>query len=606
MKASCALILLMLMCLNGLTQENLDVKSIKFKGNKSFTASELKELISLSPTSFIRRKILKQEPSRYSQALYLDDISTLKQFYQKEGYLNIIFNQPKLIISSNNRVKIVVNIWENDPIKVSEVNYVVDSTLTLKETLSPKDRKSILLQKHLKPNSIFRDEWVFQDQTLITNEFNDNGYAYSKADFHIEVDTTSNQAAINWQIQRQKLTHFGPIVVTGNKRVPAKSILKQLTFKKGDTWSKEEVDRSQKQIYNLGMFRVASIKTVMDTEKRDTLPIQILIKEAPKWTTRFGAGYGREDKFRAFTDLQYLGFVTNTGRVNFYAKHSGLEPYNVSIRFTQPAFIFPMNTLSIYPFITKENEPGYSLSKQGWNLSFLQSFSEQLNTNVSFFFEDVKLDTINSAEIDPAISDEPLYQKSGIAFGGIYNTADPQLDPVQGFSLAMNIKTNGMYVTREMPFYRMLLEFKNYQAIRQGVIMAFKLKLGSVKSTDPNSAVPIDERFFAGGSHSVRGWSRSDLGPKDDNDDPIGGNSLLEGSIESRISLGRWGTFVLFADAGNVWKPAFTMHLDDLHYAGGLGLRIKTPIGPAGLDFARPIFEHIKSWQVHFNIGHPF
>ena len=582
------------------------MKSIKIKGNKSFTASELKEHISLSPTSFIRREILKQEPSRYSRSLYLDDASSLKQFYQKEGYLNIVINQPTLTITSNNRVKVVVNILENDPIKVSEVNYVVDSTLSLKETLSPKDQKNILLQKQLKPNTIFRDEWVFHDQTLITNEFHDNGYAYTKADFNIKVDTATNQAAINWQIQRQQLTHFGPIVVTGNKRVPAKSVLKQLTFKNGDIWSKEEVDHSQKQIYNLGMFRVASIKTVMNTEKRDTLPIQILIKEAPKWTTRFGAGYGREDKFRTFTDLQYLGFLTNTGRVNFYAKHSGLEPYNVSLRFTQPAFIFPMNTLSIYPFIAKENEPGYSLSKKGWNLSFLQSFSEQFNTNISFFFEDVKLDTINTAEIDPDIADEPLYQKSGIAFGGIYNTADPQLDPVQGFSLAMNVKTNGMYVTREMPFYRMLLEFKNYQAVRQGVIMAFKLKLGSVKSTDPNSGVPIDERFFAGGSHSVRGWSRSDLGPKDDNGDPIGGNSLLEGSIESRFSLGRWGTFVLFADAGNVWKPSFTMHLDDLHYAGGLGLRIKTPIGPAGLDFARPIFEHTKRWHVHFNIGHPF
>lgn len=582
------------------------MKSIKFKGNKSFAASELKEYISLTPTTFIKRKILKQEPSRYSHELHQDDISRLQQFYQKEGYLNVVFHPSSTIITPKNRVKIVINLTEDDPIKVSEVNYMVDSTLSLKETLPPKDQKSILLQKHLKPNSIFRDEWVYQDQMLITNAFNDNGYAYSKADFDIKVDTATNQASINWQIQRQRLTHFGPVVVTGNERVPVKSILKQLTFKKGDTWSKEEVDRSQKQIYNLGMFRVASIKTVMTAEKRDTLPIQILIKEAPKWTTRFGAGYGREDRFRAFTDLQYLGFLTNTGRVNFYAKHSGLEPYNVSLRFTQPAFLFPMNTLSIYPFITKENEPGYSLSKQGWNLSFLQSFSEQLNTNVSFFFEDVKLDTINSAEIDPTISDEPLYQKSGIALGGIYNTANPQLDPVQGFSLAMNVKTNGMYVTREMPFYRMLLEFKNYQAIRQGAIMAFKLKLGSVKSTDPNSGVPIDERFFAGGSHSVRGWSRSDLGPKDDNGDPIGGNSLLEGSIESRVSLGRWGTFVIFADAGNVWKPSFTMHLDDLRYAGGLGLRIKTPIGPAGLDFARPIFEHTKRWQVHFNIGHPF
>lgn len=389
----------------------------------------------------------------------------------------------------------MINLTEDDPIKVSEVNYMVDSTLSLHETLPPKDQKSILLQKHLKPNSIFRDEWVFQDQLLITNAFNDNGYAYSKADYTIKVDTATHQASINWQIQRQRLTHFGPVVVTGNERVPAKSILKQLTFTRGDIWSKEKVDRSQKQIYNLGMFRVASIKTVMNKDQRDTLPIQILIKEAPKWTTRFGVGYGREDEFRAFTDLQYLGFLTNTGRVNFYAKHSSLEPYNISLRFTQPAFIFPMNTLSIYPFITKENERGYSLSKKGWNLSFLQNFSEQLNTNIGYFFEDVKLDTINLTDLDPTLSDGPLYQKSGIALGGIYKTADPKLDPVQGYSVAMNIKTNGMYLTREMPFYRILVEFKNYQALRQGVILAFKLKSGSVKSTDPNSGVPIDERF---------------------------------------------------------------------------------------------------------------
>ncbi len=596
----------MLIYLNGLSQENLEVKAIKFKGNKSFTASELKEYISLTPTSFIKRKILKQEPSRYSHELHQDDISRLQQFYQKEGYLNVVFHPSSTIITPKNRVKIVINLTEDDPIKVSEVNYMVDSTLSLHETLPPKDQKSILLQKHLKPNSIFRDEWVFQDQLLITNAFNDNGYAYSKADYTIKVDTATHQASINWQIQRQRLTHFGPVVVTGNERVPAKSILKQLTFTRGDIWSKEKVDRSQKQIYNLGMFRVASIKTVMNKDQRDTLPIQILIKEAPKWTTRFGVGYGREDEFRAFTDLQYLGFLTNTGRVNFYAKHSSLEPYNISLRFTQPAFIFPMNTLSIYPFITKENERGYSLSKKGWNLSFLQNFSEQLNTNIGYFFEDVKLDTINLTDLDPTLSDGPLYQKSGIALGGIYKTADPKLDPVQGYSVAMNIKTNGMYLTREMPFYRILVEFKNYQALRQGVILAFKLKSGSVKSTDPNSGVPIDERFFAGGSHSVRGWSRSDLGPKDEKGDPLGGNSLLEGSVEARISIARWGTFVLFTDAGNVWKQSFTMHLDDLHYAAGLGIRIKTPIGPAGLDFARPIFEHTKRWQLHFNIGHPF
>jgi outer membrane protein insertion porin family len=116
----------------------------------------------------------------------------------------------------------------------------------------------------------------------------------------------------------------------------------------------------------------------------------------------------------------------------------------------------------------------------------------------------------------------------------------------------------------------------------------------------------VEERFFAGGSHSVRGWSRSNLGPKDEFGVPVGGNSLLEGSLEFRFDVGRKMKFTLFTDCGNVWTNSFHYRLNDLHYAAGAGLKIKTPIGPAGIDFARPIFDSEDKWQFHFNIGHSF
>jgi len=98
-------------------------------------------------------------------------------------------------------------------------------------------------------------------------------------------------------------------------------------------------------------YRVASVRTQIGKELVDTVPMQIQITEAPRWTVRFGAGYGREDKFRAFTDIQYLSFITNTGRLNLYAKHSGLEPYNIYLKFSQPSFLFPINTLTLHPYL---------------------------------------------------------------------------------------------------------------------------------------------------------------------------------------------------------------------------------------------------------------
>ena len=269
-------------------------------------------------------------------------------------------------------------------------------------------------------------------------------------------------------------------------------------------------------------------------------------------------------------------------------------------------FLFPINPLTLHPFLLSENEPGYQLQKVGYNITFYQNVSKELNTSIGFIFEDIEMDSTNIGDFDLLYPDENIYKKSGIVIGGIYNNADPILDPVQGYAVSFNTKTNDIFLSDEIPFFRILAEFKTYIGIRKGIILALKAKGGGIKRTDDNIFIPIDERFFSGGSHSVRGWSRSDLGPKDENGVPVGGNSLFEASSEFRFSLGKRLKLALFADAGNVWMESFSYQFNDLHYAAGTGIRINTPIGPAGLDFARPVFDEESRWQIHFNIGHTF
>ena len=118
--------------------------------------------------------------------------------------------------------------------------------------------------------------------------------------------------------------------------------------------------------------------------------------------------------------------------------------------------------------------------------------------------------------------------------------------------------------------------------------------------------IPVEERFFAGGSRSIRGWARQHLGPRDDKETPIGGNTIVEASIEPRIPLVGSLGMVVFADAGNVWTGDGGFSFTDIRYSAGAGLRFNTPIGPVGIDLARPIMDIDKSWQFHFNIGHAF
>ncbi len=609
MKAHLILILLIFGSILVKGQELKKVRKVSFKGNLSISSSKLKQEISLKAATSFGERFLKKEADVFTMSLYKSELDKIRYAYQKEGFINIKFSEPVIKENYKGKIKLIFRIEEGEPVKISEIKYTVDSVLLYKDFLSKKQRRRIRLQSELKVNRRFRDEWFYNDQSFINEEMNNMGYAYAQVRHELEVDTLNNTAELNWIINKGKLCYFGTVVVEGNERVPAKKVEKQLRFKTGDVWSKYEIDESQKQIYSLGMFRVASIKTLLSEEKPDTLPTVVSVKEAPRWVSRFGIGYGHEDKFRFFGDVQRLGFITRTGRLRLYAKHSRLEPYNFQFNFIQPAVVFPFNSAIVNPFWIKQDEPAYNIVRHGINLTFLQHFSEQFNTSVNFYLETVDSDTTvvyDHSYIERESEQTSNYSKSGVTLGFIFFNGKPRLDPVTGFSLALNLKRNGTFVDESIPFYRSLVEYKKYTGLKPGVTLAVKGKIGFAKMQDDDELIPVEERFYSGGSYSVRGWGRSQLGPKDESGQPIGGNSLLEGSIEGRFQIAPKWLFATFIDAGNVWQPSFTYKLNELRYAAGVSMRFKTAIGPVGIDVARPVFEAEKTWQLHFNIGHPF
>jgi outer membrane protein insertion porin family len=132
------------------------------------------------------------------------------------------------------------------------------------------------------------------------------------------------------------------------------------------------------------------------------------------------------------------------------------------------------------------------------------------------------------------------------------------------------------------------------------------VKIGGIVPIRNNQFIPVEERFYAGGSYSVRGWARQRLGPIDPFGNPVGGQSLFEFSTEFRYPIYDLIRGVAFMDCGNVWLESYTWKLNKLRYSLGVGIRITTPIGPARLDVARPIFDEEKKVQFHFSVGHAF
>ena len=114
------------------------------------------------------------------------------------------------------------------------------------------------------------------------------------------------------------------------------------------------------------------------------------------------------------------------------------------------------------------------------------------------------------------------------------------------------------------------------------------------------SEIPASLRFFVGGDSSVRGYAYKSRGPRDENDDVIGGESLLVGSIEAEYALNdNWGLAVFF-DTGSAFNVS-----DDVDFISGAGFGVRryTPIGPIKLDLAHQLGQSDNSFRLHLSVG---
>lgn len=136
-------------------------------------------------------------------------------------------------------------------------------------------------------------------------------------------------------------------------------------------------------------------------------------------------------------------------------------------------------------------------------------------------------------------------------------------------------------------------------------------KIGTVASFDRNDDVPIFERYFMGGSDSIRGFEYRTVSPKYDGES-IGGQTML--LLTAEVTHPIWGPVrgAAFVDAGNAWRNSYSMGFSKMNVGVGYGLRIRLPVinAPIRLDLAYPVVNNVDDepsrLRFHFNVGFTF
>jgi translocation and assembly module TamA len=190
-----------------------------------------------------------------------------------------------------------------------------------------------------------------------------------------------------------------------------------------------------------------------------------------------------------------------------------------------------------------------------------------------------------------------------------YDRSDSLLDPTKGFRLTGRLSPEAQQTAAGGGgfdgYARLLAEATGYVQVSSSVVVAARTRVGSIVGA-PRDAIAPSRRLYAGGGGSVRGFGYQELGPRDANNDPLGGRSLTEFAVEARYRFGHYG-IVPFVDAGRVGVDPMPS-LSGLRYGVGIGGRYYTNFGPLRIDIATPIDRRRGEGRVavYFSIGQAF
>jgi len=580
----------------GIQLEELDaarqwrVEKIEISGNTKFSESEiLHELL----TKVRPWYLFWEAESSFDPITFREDLERIRRFYEARGYYQTRVTYDLTADPQSGQVEIKIEVFEGPPLIVSEVHVEISDG----SSLSPP-------QLSLKQGEIFVEESYRKDEETLRNFFLEHGYAHVTTERRAEVNLNQNQVIVWYQADPGPLTVFGETTVSGTDNVDPEIVLRELSYRSGEVFSPAKIAESQAKILALDLFGLVRIVPKEVSGKPSTVPMEVQVSEKEPREIRVAVGYATEDEFRAQLRWQHNNWLGNGRRLSVEAKYSSITTTG-AITLVQPHFFSPRTRGIISLRQDREDEDTYVLNASRFYPRVEHGFTPQLVGFIGYRLEYDHFDKIGEAAIEALGGVRERGMMSGPTLGLVWNTSDGPLNPTKGEVVSFTFGQAGKIWGGQYSFYKVTTEAKKYHLLGWETILASRLKIGFAEPLGPEENLPISERLYAGGEKSVRGYARRKLGPLDARGNPIGGLSLIEGSVELRRPI--WGPLggALFIDFGQVSLRSFDLPVNDLKFGSGFGLNYQTPLGPLalylGFPWRPPRGE--ASWKIYFSVG---
>ena len=649
-----------------------EVRSLDFIGNHAFTDDELALRIVTTPSTWSRRHLRVFGTRR---CLDMDELVRdkyrLQLLYRQAGYYNTKVDT-LLTPAGKDQVNVKFLIDEGQPVRITR--------LTITGLDSVKNRDGILRGLWVAVGKPYDFNRIQADVATVLGRLRNDGYPQPDFLRNYDVDKDSLTAHVAITFLPGPLVHIGAVKVDvtpnrGKKQEISDRIIRKLVgIGPGDTFREQSLIDAQRNLYQTNSFRYVEVAPVLDTARLiadSTMDLKVTVIEDYMRDLNTEFGWATLDCFRAraqVVDKNFLGGAQRlelTGAAskigwgmlwNDFTRHNlcrydilnedpfSVANYSLNATLRQPALFGTWATpsFSLYTERRSEYKAYLRTTYIGGEASLLRALSSTATLRVGYNAEYGKtladptllcaaFSRCDSASIAQTLAPLPL---AVLSVAAARVRTDNPVNPTDGYALRAESRNSATFFgsSPQLTFIKGVAGGAWYRPVSGGVL-ALRLSLGSVwggANVNGVTQPPQQERLYAGGAASVRGYQQNELGSllyvfedtsksqiqikhvtpdtvyfvfstgaKQRRIVPVGGNRLLVGQIDYRVRspvLPQLLQFTFFTDAGSVWNwdTQSTNGGFQPRFTPGIGVRAFTPLGPiqvnAGYNPYKPVY----------------
>jgi outer membrane protein assembly complex protein YaeT len=543
-----------------------------------------------------------------SDALHnFDSISNkISALYVQNGYLDTQIKPGSTTYNSGVGVRKEFQITEGSPSRIVEVRISDNQEF-------PQD-----LVKRLKlwTGKIYAPQAAEEDEFTISDYYEQHGYR----DVHLagEFSRTNDRKGLilSYDLKTGGIARIEKIEITGNQKTRRSLIEKRIPFKAGDILTQDKLSQAQKNLSDLRLFHQVKVEA-QPTDVKDRYDVVVDVVEMKHYELAYGIRYDTETNLGGEVQLQDLNLFGTGQSISFYTKiDSKNKLYRTVFHTPTIDSILPglkWKTLLTASYSKEEIKPLEVNQFPFVEEIYLFSFQRQRKIFKPFTFlagyqfKHVKESIIGIPE---SLQFAPI-RISELLATVIADTRDDPFNAKRGALTSFEFTYAPKFLGSEAVFIKNYNQFFRFRPLGK-MLWASGIRFGIANAFGDN--LILSERFFAGGSYTLRGFRLDEVGPRDPTGDPLGGEAVIIINEELRFPVYKWVQGVVFYDVGNVYDKFEHFNPLKLRHSVGMGIRVDTPFGIGRFDLGinlaprisvNPRFEEPR-YVLHFGIGQAF